>query len=255
MRKSKNNVNALKSLLQKEKAATMEKLKSVLDTTVNMTIFRKLRELSYITSYSHSGKYYTLAHIPNFDKYGLWNHNSVLFSKHGNLQQTVQAFIESSENGYSVSELKKILVVEVKEPLLILFRKKQIARKKIAGYYVYFSTNLEKKEKQFLQRNNQGSNLEFQADQSAGVLLSKKVIQSIFLFFSILNEKQKRLYAGLESLKIGYGGDKKVASLFGMDPHTVAKGRSEISDENIDMQRIRKKGAGQIPTEKKVLKS
>jgi len=59
----------------------------------------------------------------------------------------------------------------------------------------------------------------------------------------------------LESLKIGYGGDKHVASLLGMDPHTVAKGRSEILAGNIDIQRIRKTGAGQIPIEKKVRKS
>ena len=196
-----------------------------------------------------------MVNIPDFDKNGLWNHNSALFSKHGNLQQTIQTFIEHSEKGYSVSELKKILTIEVKESLLILFRKKQINRKKIAGYYIYFSINLEKKKKQFLKRNNQGSNFGFHTDQSTGILLSKKVIQSILLFFSILNEKQKRIYAGLESLKIGYGGDKHVASLLGMDPHTVAKGRSEILAGNIDIQRIRKTGAGQIPIEKKVRKS
>ena len=35
---------------------------------------------------------------------------------------------------------------------------------------------------------------------------------------SLLDEKQRRLYAGPESLKLGYGGDRKVAEFLGMDP-------------------------------------
>ncbi len=56
MRTLKNDTKALKKLIQKNKTATMSDLKSVLETDVNMTVFRKLKELSYITSYSHSGK-------------------------------------------------------------------------------------------------------------------------------------------------------------------------------------------------------
>ena len=246
--------NALKTLLHEKKTVTMTELKSTLNTTVNMTIFRKLKELSYITSYSHSGKYYTLAEIPDFDEQGIWQHNSAMFSIHGNLKKTVQFFIENSKSGYTVKELKEILKIEVKEPLLNLNRQKLIYRKKLQGCYVYFSINIQTKKKQLLHRNKQQPKYEMQINQFVANKLSDKIIHAIFVFFSTLNEKQQRLFAGLESFKYGHGGDKKVASLFGMDPHTVAKGRSEIVAEKLDMDRIRKKGAGRIPSEKKARK-
>ena len=254
MRTPKNDVNALKKLLLKEKAATMPELKAVLETDVNMTVFRKLKELSYITSYSHSGRYYTLFDIPIFDEQGLWEHNSVMFSIHGNLQKTVKAFVDSSKVGYTASELKSVLQIEVKEPLLILFRKKQVVRKKISGCYVYFTTEPQAKKNQQLNRSDQKPEFALDTDYHNGPLLPDKIKKSIWLFFSILNEKQRRLFAGLESLKIGHGGDRKVSNMFGMDPHTVAKGRSELLSERIDIERIRKKGGGRILTEKKAWK-
>jgi len=66
-----------------------------------------------------------------------------------------------------------------------------------------------------------------------------------------LNEKQRRLYAGLESFKLGHGGDKKVADFLGLDSHTIAKGRQEILSGNIQAESIRKKGGGRKPVEKK----
>jgi len=255
MKPVKNHADALRKLLLKKKTATMSELKDVLETNVKMTVFRKLNELSYIASYSHSGRYYTLPNIPDFDEQGIWKHHSAMFSIHGNLQKTVKAFVDSSKAGYTVSELKKVLQIEVKEPLLIQFRKKQIYRKKISGCYVYFATESQAKINQQLNRSDQKAVSVLDANDYNDHSLPDKVLKSILLFFSILNEKQRRLFAGLESLKIGHGGDKKVSVLFEMDPHTVAKGRSELLSESINIERIRKKGAGRIPTEKKTRKS
>jgi hypothetical protein len=64
------------------------------------------------------------------------------------------------------------------------------------------------------------------------------------------------LYAGLESLKLGYGGDAHIASILGMDPHTVAKGRQELMDADLSASdRLRGPGAGRPPQEKKRRKS
>ena len=51
---------------------------------------------------------------------------------------------------------------------------------------------------------------------------------AIVLFFSVLDEKQRRLYAGLEALKTGRGGDARIAELLGLDGGTVARGRREL---------------------------
>lgn len=247
-----NDAKTIKTLFRSKKIATMHELQSVLKTDVNMTVYRKLKELSYITSYSDSGKYYTLSDIPKFDDNGLWTYDSVMFSIHGNLQQTVKAFVDNSNGGYTANELKTILKVEVKEPLLIIFRKNQIFREKISGLYVYFTKELRKRKNQLLKRNE--PKIEIQAESHIGDTPTEKVKSAIWKFFSILDEKQRRLFAGLESIKIGYGGDKKVASFLNMDPHTVAKGRTELLEQRIEMDRMRKKGGGRIPVEKKARK-
>jgi hypothetical protein len=77
----------------------------------------------------------------------------------------------------------------------------------------------------------------------------------VLLFISTLDERQRRLYAGLESLKLGYGGDHYIAELFGMDPHTVANGRNELIEGDWDDERLRAAGAGRPSTKKKRPKS
>ena len=78
----KNDAKALKSLLLKERTATMEKLKSVLDTTVNMTVFRKLKKLSYIQVSRFAAKIYIIV-IVYFVlmKYGHQHYYRFLFSQ------------------------------------------------------------------------------------------------------------------------------------------------------------------------------
>jgi len=90
----------------------------------------------------------------------------------------------------------------------------------------------------------------------AGSLVKAEVVSdelkaAIVLFSSMLDEKQRRLYAGLESLKLGYGGDQRIAEFIGMDPHTVAKGRRELLEQDLAIDRIRKAGGGRKPLEKK----
>ena len=53
----------LRSLLLRSKIATPDELKQALGTSVDVTVFRKLKPLDYLTSYSHRGRYYTLREI------------------------------------------------------------------------------------------------------------------------------------------------------------------------------------------------
>jgi len=69
------------------------------------------------------------------------------------------------------------------------------------------------------------------------------------LFLSTLDERQRRLYAGLESQQLGYDGDQQVALITGMSVHTIAKGRRELAQLFPDV-RIRRSGAGQAAVEK-----
>ena len=61
MRPEHCDAAALAALLRRQRIATMAELKAALGTTVDMTVFRKLRALGYHSSYSHRGRFYTAA--------------------------------------------------------------------------------------------------------------------------------------------------------------------------------------------------
>jgi hypothetical protein len=69
----------LRKHLLRRKIATLPELKDVLGTTANLTVFRKLKPLDYLTSYTHRGRYYALRESARFDNHGLWSHEAVWF--------------------------------------------------------------------------------------------------------------------------------------------------------------------------------
>lgn len=241
----------IKRYLEQYKIATMEDLKKVLGTDVRMTVFRKLKELSFKTSYSHRGKYYALEKTIKFDDLGLWSSKSVWFSSHGTLLETSKIFVMKSEMGYSVIELDDILHVSVKESLITLFKRRCIWRKKMAGVYVYFAKSSDVETNQVIRRREYLHNQNYKLGKVEDGLLQHELKAAIVLFSSLLNEKQNRLYSGLESIKIGYGGDQIISKLLGIDCHTVARGRKEIMDYDLEVERVRKKGGGRISIKKK----
>jgi len=233
----------------------MPELKRALGTEVDVTVFRKLKQLAYRTSYSHRGSYYTLDETAHFDQNGLWSFQSVWFSHHGTLLDTAQALVEKSAAGYFAEELDHLLHVETKAPLLRLVQHKRVARQPVAGLYLYCSLNPLLRERQLLARRVLQAEPDLASSLVQAAVVSDELKAAIVLFSSMLNEKQRRLYAGLESLKFGYGGDERIAEFIGMDPHTVAKGRRELLEQDLEIDRIRKAGGGRKLLEKKRPKS
>ena len=75
-------------------------------------------------------------------------------------------------------------------------------------------------------------------------MLMNEIKASIILFYCTLNEKQRRLYAGLESLKFGNNGNQSIATLLGLNVKTVAKGKKELLNNSIHIDSIRSPGGG-----------
>ena len=92
--------DSLRKLLLHAKIATLPDLKRTLGTDVDLTVFRKLKELDYVTSYSHGGRFYTLREFARFGADGLWSCAPAWFSRYGTLLATAEAFIRSSVAGY-----------------------------------------------------------------------------------------------------------------------------------------------------------
>ena len=62
--------------------------------------------------------------------------------------------------------------------------------------------------------------------------------------FSALNERQRRLYAATEALKLGHGGIAYVARLLGCNRRTVERGLAELRESRpLPPGQARKKGA------------
>lgn len=56
----------------------------------------------------------------------------------------------------------------------------------------------------------------------------KKLHQQMNLFLSRLDEQQRRWYVGLESKRIGRGGDRLLSQITGLDEKTIQRGRREL---------------------------
>jgi hypothetical protein len=255
MRTESFHAEDLAQALRRSKVATMPELKKALGTQVDVTVFRKLRQLAYRTSYSHRGRYYTLDESARFDQDGLWSFQSVWFSRWGTLLDTAEAFVDNSRAGRLVEELDHLLHVGTKEPLLRLVQRQRIARETVGGLYLYCSVDPVVRERQLLARRLLQAEPGLAHSLAGQEVVPDELKAAIVLFFSLLDEKQRRLYAGLESLKLGYGGDRRMAEFIGMDPHTVAKGRHELLEQDLQVDRIRKAGGGRKRVEKKRPKS
>jgi len=134
------STKALKRLFRRFPAADLETLCRTLDTKSRMSIFRRLKDLGYFSSYTHAGSFYTLSHIPQFDDYGLWMHQGIGFSKEGTLKATILKLVETAPSGFTHTELKHLLRVKVHNTLLGLVHEDHIRREHIEQAYLYMST-------------------------------------------------------------------------------------------------------------------
>jgi hypothetical protein len=249
-------LQAFRQFFDQHKIATFDQLREALGSPARCTVFRKLGDLQYLSSYSHRGKYYSLKSIARFSEQGLWSFHSVWFSRFGNLLQTAQSFVHHSNAGYSAAELKDILQVKTKHALTQLVRDGRLERETFDSVYVYLSAQKDVTSRQIEARKALLQQSPASLIVSNPDLATNEAKALLVLFCSMLNEKQRRLYAGLESLKLGHGGDAHIASILGIDPHTVAKGRKELMDVDLTAtDRVRAPGAGRPSQEKKRRKS
>ncbi len=251
MRPNEFSAASIAMLMRKQKIATMPELMAALGTDARRTVFRKLKELPYRTSYSHRGRYYTLDDVAEFDEQGLWAYEEVCFSSHGTLLSTAAATVETAELGYFVDELDNLLHVGTKDALRKLVRDARLTRKEVAARFLYCAADASRRRQQLLGRRALLAEPGVAGPLPETAIMPEELRAAIVLFFSLLDEKQRRLYAGLEALKTGHGGDARIASLFGLDPGTVARGRRELLAQDVEVGRVRKAGAGRKSTEKK----
>ncbi|MDO8540772.1 MAG: hypothetical protein Q7S40_10085 [Opitutaceae bacterium] len=225
----------LREVFHRQPIATLPELKAAMGTEVDLTVFRKLAALDYTTSYSHRGAYYTLNSVARYDAQGLWSHQDVHFSRYGTLLETAAELTSRAPAGYFTEELEAVVQVPAKDALRQLVERGRLQRRPSPDRYLYGAAERARWQEQWAARQAQ----------------SDELPAEIALFYGLLDEQQRRLFAGLESLQHGHGGDRRMAELLGLDAATVARGRRELLAGEVLRERIRREGGGRKPVEKK----
>lgn len=152
--------NALRKLFRRTPVVELDALFETLETRSRMSVFRRMKEAGYLSSYTHSGRFYTLREVPQFDAAGLWRHRDVGFSRAGTLKATVAEAVEQSPVGRTHAELQEILRVRVFNTLLELVRAEKVRREALASRgALYVSADKTRASEQLQRRLKAGSTM------------------------------------------------------------------------------------------------
>ena len=124
---------------RQNKIMTIEKLVDVLQCSA-ITVRRRLKKWEAFTSINKNGRYYTLPGIPEFDGNGLWKYQSALFSKHGNLRQTIIELVRKSQKGLSATDISQTIEIPSSSSYFSQIKDSDgIKREKHQGRFFYFA--------------------------------------------------------------------------------------------------------------------
>ena len=256
MRPTQFSADTIIALLRNQTVASLAEGMATLGARASRrTAFRKLKDIDARTSYSHRGGYYTLDALADFDERGLWSFAGVRFSRAGTLIATAETFVNHAEAGHFADELDNLLGVGTQDALRKLVDDGRLTRHKLAGQFLYCAADRAQQTHQVRARRLLLATPGLGQPLPDADLMPEELRAAIVLFASLLDERQRRLFAGLEALKCGWGGDRRIARLLGIDPSTVAAGRRQLVERDIEVDRVRRAGGGRTPTEKKRRKS
>ena len=142
-------------LFAKQKVVDLPAIRGALGGASIQTAFRYLQLVPYRRSYNHNGSYYALYQACRFDRFGLWSFDGIHFSVDGSLRNTVRRLVHEAPAGATHSELQLQLQLRVHNTLLELWRKAEIGRESLAGFYLYLHPEETVREAQLARRREQ----------------------------------------------------------------------------------------------------
>jgi len=132
--------NSLKEMFKESKVLTLNQVSKTRNCSIR-TVQRQFAELAVLRSYNKNSRYYTIYEIPKFNTHGIWCYRDILFSKYGDLRQTVKYAILASDGGLSGNEIGDIVHL-LPRSFMHHFREMEgIFREKHGGVYIYFSND------------------------------------------------------------------------------------------------------------------
>ena len=236
-------IQAVTDLVRERIVITLPELQDELGPVSHRTAQRKLAAAGCRSSYSHNGRYYTLDELADYDANGVWSYGNIRFSRHGTLTATVTTLVSQARAGLFSSDLKQMVQLDVLPTLSNLAQAGRVSRIKVGGRFLYCSNDVATRRRQ--RRNH----------ARPPAITDPTFLSAEQSLLEILDERQRRLYAGLESLRPGSGNDPEVADRLGMARATVTKGRKQLLSGEFERHRVRKPGGGRKRVEKKTTHS
>jgi len=177
-RDPRQDARAIK-VFKKKKVLMIEELSGILDSSL-VTARRRLKQWEACTSYNQNGRYYVLPDIAKFDTHGLWKHQGILFSQHGNLKQTVIALVKNSPAGLTGSQIGNLVSLAPRSFLSHFRTESQLRREMIEGRFVYFASDKATcfRQKTNLQEQTNPSDMRTPTDAEAVVILVERIKHS-----------------------------------------------------------------------------
>ena len=114
--------------------------------------------------------------------------------------------VNDAAAGHYSEELDHLLHVGTQDALRKLVQERKLTRHKIAGQFLYCAADRTRKAQQLGARRALLAAPGLVGPIADADLVPNELRAASVLFASLLDERQRRLYAGLESLKCGWGG-------------------------------------------------
>lgn len=145
----------LVKLFKSKSVVVFKDMRNVLDGASRATVFRCLKQVAYRRSYNCNGCYYTLHDPVRYDKFGLYSHEGINFSRDGSLSATVLRLVREAMAGYTQRELQELLRVRVQVILLKAVGDGKIDRERVDAFYVYLNAEPAVRQSQLERRREQ----------------------------------------------------------------------------------------------------
>ncbi|HJH31895.1 MAG TPA: helix-turn-helix domain-containing protein [Methanosarcinaceae archaeon] len=125
---------------KKHRVVTWEQLTSQFNIT-KQALQKKMAGYPHLTSLNQNRQYLALEEfIGETNQYGIWRHNGIVISIHGNTPKTLTHLINTSNCGLSTKQIEQITSVMCRSILLKLLKQGVVTRIKEGFDYIYLSS-------------------------------------------------------------------------------------------------------------------
>jgi hypothetical protein len=146
------SAQTLHKLFESKPVVQLLEIRAALGNASRATAFRYLQLVPYRRSYSHNGGYYTRHEPARYDRFGLFSHQGIHFSRDGSLTATLIRLVREAEAGRTHRELRELLRVRVQMLLQQAVARNAIARERIDKLFVYLHSDPAVRQAQVQQR-------------------------------------------------------------------------------------------------------